>query len=99
MDGTIISLWITSGATAAGIIYAIVRNGSRRKQQDEKLKTELKMEIKAVKTRLDDPDSGLTAIKKSTDDMKLHCAEISTAVSSQVQTNREEIAILRKKKR
>ena len=78
------------------MVYAIVRNGSRGKKQDEKLKTELTMRIEAIKNQLDDPDNGLSAIKKSTEVMKLHCAEVSTAIATQVKTNTEEINILRK---
>lgn len=94
-----VPLWITSGLTAIGVIYAIFRNSSRSKKKDDELKTELKMEVASIKDQLDDPENGLSAIKKSTDGMRLHCAQTSTAISAQVQTNSKEIAILRKKKR
>ena len=96
---SLIPIWITSTFSAIGVIYAIVRNGSRAKKQDEQLKTELKMEIKSIKTQLEDPENGLSAIKKATDGMKLHCAEVSTRIAGQVKTSTEEIAILRKKER
>lgn len=95
----IIPLWIASTATALGVIYAIVRNGSRGKRQDEELKTSLKLEVKGVKDQLDDPEAGLTAIKKSVDDQRLHCVETSTRLEGQVKTNASEISTLRKKKR
>jgi len=94
----LIAIWITSTFSAIGVIYAIARNGSRGKKQDEQLKTELKMEIKGVRNQLDDPENGLSAIKKSVDDQKLHCAEVSTRISGQVERNVEEIHTLRKKK-
>lgn len=98
MEESIIPLWISSGACAIGVIYAIARNGRRKKEQDDKLKTELKMEITVIKDQLEDSDTGLGAIKKSVDGQRLHCAEVSTAISTQVKTNSDEIAILRKKK-
>ena len=52
MDIQLIPIWVTSTFSAVGVIYAIVRNGRRGKQQDEQLKTELKMEIKAIKPAL-----------------------------------------------
>jgi len=97
MDG-LIPIWVTTGFTAVGVVYAIVRNGSRGRKQDEQLKTELKLEIKVIKKQLDDPENGLSAIKKSSDGMRLHCAEVSTAIASQTKTNTDEIALLRKGK-
>jgi len=95
----LVPLWISSTFCAIGVVYAIIRNGRRASKQDEQLKMELKMEIKTIKNQLDDPENGLSAIKKSSDGMRLHCAEVSTAISAQVKTNASEIAILRKKKR
>ena len=96
---SLIPIWLTSTFSAIGVIYAIVRNGSRQKKQDEQLKTELKMEIAGIKAKLDDPDTGLGTIKKCVDDQRLHCAEVSTRIEGQVKTNTGEIATLRKKKR
>jgi len=99
MEIQLIPIWITSTFSAIGVVYAIVRNGSRGKKADEKLKTELTMEIKTIKSKLDDPENGLSAIKKATDGMRLHCAEVSTRIEAQGNTNAQEIATLRKKKR
>jgi len=98
MDIGLIPVWITTTFTAGGVIYAIARNGSRGKKQDEQLKAELKLEIKVIKKQLDDPENGLGAIKKSADGMRLHCAEVSTRIEAQTQTNTDEINILRKGK-
>ena len=97
MEG-LVPLWITSGASAIGVVYAIIRNGSRNRKQDYILKTELKAELNHIQEKLDDPNSGLGAIKKSADGMRLHCAEVSTRIESQVKTNTDEINILRKGK-
>jgi len=98
MEMSLVPVWITSTASAVGVIYAIVRNGNRGKKQDEKLKTELSMEIKAIKAQLDDPENGLGCIKKCLDSQRLHCAEISTKIEAQTNTNAQEIALLRKGK-
>ena len=98
MESTI-PLWITSGTAIIGVIYAIVRNGSRGKKQDDELKTELKTELGTIKTQLSDPENGLSAIKKSVDEQKLHCVETSTGLSEKVKTNSKEIENLRKRKK
>lgn len=96
---SLLPVWITSIASCCGVIYAIVRNGSRGKKKDEELKTELKLEVGTINKKLDDPVNGLSAIKKAADGMKLHCAEVSTRIEAQVKTNTKEIVLLREKKR
>ena len=97
MDVSLIPIWITSSCSAIGVIYAIVRNGSRGRKQDEQLKTELKMEIATIKQKLDDPDTGLGIIKRCVDEQKLHCVAVSTRIEGQVNVNKQEIANLRRK--
>lgn len=96
MDVSFIPLWITSTASVVGVIYAIARNGSRAKKQNDDLIKDLKHEISSVGKRLDDPYNGLTAIKKSTDEIRLHCMEVSTRIDEQVEVHGNEIAALRK---
>jgi len=95
----LLPLWITSGAAVVGVIYSIWRNGNRSKKKDDALKTELKTELGVIQKSLDDPENGLTAIKKEVSDFKLHCATVSTGLSTMVKVHAEEIANLRKKKR
>lgn len=97
MDLGLIPLWVTSTGSVVGVVYAIVRNGSRSKKQDEQLKTELRMKIEDIGARLDDSETGLRAIKKSTEDIKLNCARVSTKICAQVETNQREIDNLRKR--
>lgn len=77
--------WVVSLSAASGVVYSIIRNGKRQRDSDTKLKTELKMEIDTIKKRLDDPDNGLSAIKKATEEMKLHCARVSTTLCTRVE--------------
>lgn len=95
MDGALIAVWVTASVSAIGTGYAIIRNGSRRKEQDIELKAELKKDMKVIKDQLEDPEIGLKAIKKATDDHKLVCKEISTKLSAEVANNKEEIDRLR----
>jgi len=99
MEVSLIPIWITSSFSAIGVIYAIVRNGNRAKKQDEELRTLLKLDVKGIKDQLEDPENGLSAIKKSVDAQRLHCVETSTRLEEQVKTNSGEIASLRSKKR
>lgn len=98
MATELIPLWITVAVSLSGVAYAIFRNGRRSREQDENLKTELKLEMGIIKGKLEDPIDGLGAIRKATDNMKLHCMEVSTGISSEVAKNTKEIDILRSKK-
>lgn len=98
MDGALIALWITTGVAVVGTGYNMVRNGSRRKEQDIQLKTELKLELRVIKEQLEDPDNGLEAIKKATDDQKNLCTKLSTELGTEVANNKKEIDRLRDKK-
>jgi len=98
MEIHLLPLWITSTASVVGVIYAIVRNGSRSKKQNEDMLREFKHELRTIGNRLDDPYNGLTAIKQSADEMKLRCTETSTRITEQVSTQRAEIDMLRAKK-
>lgn len=95
MDLSLIPIWLTSTASAVGVVYAIVRNGSRGRQQDEKLKTEMKHELANIQRTLSDPETGLRAIKRATEEQRLYCAKVSTELVTQVQTHAEEINKLR----
>ena len=96
VDVGIIPLWLTSIATAAGVVYALVRNGSRSKKQNETIMSELVNHISTINKKLDDPDHGLNAIKRSADQMRLHCAETSTRIAGRVDVHSQEIAYLRR---
>jgi len=98
MPVEIIPIWVTTFISAVGVTYAIFRNGNRGKKADEKLKTELTIEVRGVKKQLDDPKTGLSAIKESVEEQKLHCVKVSTGLSIQVETNAVEIAELRKRR-
>ena len=86
-------------ASAVGVIYAIMRNGRRSRQQDEELKLELKLEIASVNKKLENPATGLEAIKKSVDEQRLHCAETSTRIEALTNTNAREIINLRNREK
>ena len=93
----LVPVWLTSIAAMAGVIYAIARNGRSSKQQDIELKRVLMNDMTTIKDRLDDPDTGLRAIKKETEAMKVRCIETSTGLAGQVKVHDDEIARLRKK--
>jgi len=93
----IMPVWATSIAAVVGVIYAIVRNGTRSKKQDTELKMELKNDINGIRQKLDNPNTGLEAIKKSADDMKVHCAKTSTALITQSKVHDNEIYQLRER--
>jgi len=78
MDGAIIALWITTTATATGVVYSLVKNGRSRAKQDTELKVELKKDIESIKKVLDDPNDGLSAIKREVSAQREHCAGVTS---------------------
>ena len=84
MDGAIIALWITTTATATGVIYSIVKNGRSRAKQDAELKVELKKDIEAIKKVLDDPNDGLSAIRREISAQREHCAGVTAGFEQRI---------------
>jgi len=78
MDGAIITLWITTGVTATGVIYTITKNGRSHAKYDTELKTELKKDIESIKKVLDDPNDGLSAIRREVSAQREHCAGVTS---------------------
>ena len=84
MDGAIIALWITTIATATGVIYSIVKNGRSRAKQDAELKVELKKDIESIKKVLDDPNDGLSAIRREISAQREHCAGVTAGFEQRI---------------
>ena len=84
MDGAIIALWITTTATATGVIYSIVKNGRSRAKQDAELKVELKKDIESIKKVLDDPNDGLSAIRREISAQREHCAGVTAGFEQRI---------------
>ena len=84
MDGTVIALWITTSATAIGVIYTIMKNGRSRTKQDAELKVELKKDIESIKKALDDPNDGLGAIRREVSAQREHCTGITSAFEQRI---------------
>lgn len=78
MEGSVAALWITTSATAVGVIYTIVKNGRSRTKKDTELKVELKKDIESIQKKPDDPDDGLGAIRREISGIKEHCAGITS---------------------
>jgi len=84
VDGSIIALWITTTVTATGVIYSIVKNGKSRAKQDTELKVELKKDIESLKKVLDDPNDGLSAIRREVSAQKEHCAGVTSGFEQRI---------------
>ena len=84
MEGTVVALWITTSATAVGVIYTIVKNGRSRTKQDTELKVELKKDIESIQKKLDDPNDGLGAIRREISGMKEHCAGVTSGFEQRI---------------
>lgn len=91
MDGALIAQWAATVVLAGGFLFTIRRNSKGKEIKDTELKTELKGEILSLREKLDDPNDGLKAIKKSVDDQRLHCAKISTALKTKVNGIEQEL--------
>jgi len=84
MDGAIIALWLTTTATATGVVYSIVKNGRSRAKQDTELKVELKKDIESIQKALDDPNDGLSAIRREISAQKEHCAGMTSGFGQRI---------------
>lgn len=84
MDGHIIALWITTSATAVGVIYTIVKNSRSRTKQDTELKVELKKDIETIQKVLDDPNDGLGAIRREVSAQREHCAGVTSGFEQRI---------------
>lgn len=65
-----------------GVIGVWIKNG---KQQSEE-RGALKKDVEFLTNEIQSEDHGLTAIKKSVDEQKLHCAKVSTSLSERVKS-------------
>jgi len=93
----LIPIWVTSIAASIGVIYSLAKNGRSSKAQDAKLKHDILADMKTIKDRLDDPDTGLRAIKKESADMKIHCINTSLPIVAALKTNTDDIERLKNK--
>lgn len=68
-------------ASTIGIIATLLITSRRNHKSDiaadTTIKTELSMEIKSIKEKLEDSENGLGAISHKVGDMKTHCAEVT----------------------
>ena len=81
MEHAFIAQWVATCLIAVGLITTWVKNG----RQSAKNESELKSEVKHINKKLDDPNSGLGAIKASVDEQKVHCANVSSALKAKVE--------------
>lgn len=84
MHGGEIAQWVMTIAVALGLIVTWVRNGRKQGTDWGSLSGSLETEIKNIKDKLDDENTGLGAIKNGVDEQKLHCAKISTELKTRV---------------
>ena len=76
---------------AVGLVTAWVKNGRSQARRDQKLVDNQKNII----DRLDNPNTGLTALKTGITDMQRHCATTSTALTGRVNTLERDIKELK----
>ncbi|MDD4873903.1 MAG: hypothetical protein PHE15_02870 [Dehalococcoidales bacterium] len=87
----LLPIWLTTTASVVGVVYAIVRNGSRKKKQDADLKADLKADMRSIKEQLGDPITGLDAISNRLEKMREHCNDVTSAMNLRVKENSKDI--------
>jgi hypothetical protein len=87
-----------------GLVFTWRKNGSQQKDRDidfarKQTERDIRLETnqKNIIMRLDNPTNGLSAINKATEDMKNHCAYISTEVTGRVTAAERDIKDLKQK--
>ena len=85
--GTVAGLAIIAGGMAVNYI----RNGKSQAKRDQQLEGK----TDEVLRRLNDEDTGLSAINKEVGAFRLHCAEVSTALAGRMATAERDIKELK----
>lgn len=101
MDGNTlgaVAQWVATACVAGGLAYTWRRNSNERNQIDIKLKTELTGELKAIKSKLEDPLEGLGAIKREINGMKQNCAAVTSGCAERFKHVEEDVDKLEKGK-
>lgn len=85
-------------AAVAGTAYTMAKNGRSAAKDKAALQKALQDDIKGLNTkvstineRLDDPDNGLRAIKRSTDAMNMNCAKVHSGLAVTIENMQKEI--------
>lgn len=68
-----------------GLILTLIRNSRSQSRSMGKLEGTLVTSIGNINNRLDDPNNGLGAIKKAVDKQAIHCAKVSTGLTTKVE--------------
>ncbi|MBA7710888.1 hypothetical protein ES703_119836 [subsurface metagenome] len=65
---------------AIGLVATWIRNGRSQSKRDGALE----QRIKGVEDKLSDDNNGLSAIKKSVDDQRVHCAGVTSSFTERI---------------
>lgn len=84
MDGGLVAQWAAVGVLALSQAVMYVRNNRYNSTKDTVERTEVKDKLETISKQLDDPENGLSAIKKSVDDQRLYCARVSTSLKGRI---------------
>jgi len=71
---------------AIGLVATWIRNGRSQSKRDGILE----QRIKGIEDKLSDDNNGLSAIKKSVDDQRVHCAGITSSFAERIKNLEEE---------
>ena len=90
---TILS-WIVTGLVAMGLAGTWIRNGKSQTKRDQEIKDNQGYIIK----KLDDSNTGLSAINEKLHNFETHCAQVSTSLDERVLGLDKDIEELKKGK-
>ncbi|KKM84017.1 hypothetical protein LCGC14_1303420 [marine sediment metagenome] len=71
---------------ALGLGMTWIRNGRSQAKRDGVMEER----IKGINKQLEDPSTGLGAIKESVDNMKVHCAEVTSSFKERLKNLEED---------
>jgi len=91
-DAGAVAQWVATGVIFIGMLGAWKRNGKSASQDYGALNEK----VSHIKDQLSDPANGLSAIKKSVDEQRLNCAEISTSYGGRIDSLEKKPARRRK---
>ncbi len=84
VDGGVLAQWAAVGLLAASQALYILRRRNGRVAEDTEERTEVNSELKHINGKLDTMSSDIKDIKKSGEDQRLHCANVSGELAGKI---------------
>jgi len=104
MSGFEITALITGGVAVMGVIYTLIKNSKSQARRDKEVAVKqaerdqrLSDNQEAILNRLNDDETGLTALNMRVQSFELNCKGISTGLTTRIKVAEEDILAIQGK--